>query len=45
MTNLVTLTVEQDRDDDRDINALDIGPGRKEVVIDKQEVADFMKDC
>ena len=43
--DFITLTVEQDCDDNRDINALDIGPGRKEVVIDKQEAADFMKDC
>lgn len=43
--NIITLTVAQDCDDNRDINALDIGPARKEAVIDKSEATDFMEDC
>ena len=42
---LITLTVEQDCDDNRDINALDIGLARKEAIIDKNEAVDFAKDC
>ena len=45
MAQLIQLTVEQDCDDNRDINALDIGQGKKEVVIVKEEAADFMADC
>ncbi|MGC1307828.1 MAG: hypothetical protein WA885_11400 [Phormidesmis sp.] len=45
MAPIITLTVEQDGDDNRDINALDIGAARREAVIDQSEAQEFMADC
>lgn len=45
MAQQITLTVEQDNDDNRAVNALEIGADRKEVIVSYQEADDFMADC